>query len=157
MANIAQGFSILDAAGNPIGSPSNPIQAAQNGTWIFRTSVASAPPESLGTQVEQSATAAAAAAGSATLPGAAGLTTYIRGFVISSAAVAAAVAGLVTITGLTNTLNFEYVETVASGGLLIVSFGTGIPASAQNTAIVVNLPAIAGGGASAISAWGVQF
>ena len=158
MANtIAQGFTLLDQNGNPLGSASNPIQTALAGTGLVRLSATSAPPEVFGTQVEASTTVAAAASGSVSLPGAASLQTFCRGFIVSSVAAAAVVSGLVTLTGLANTLNFEYTITVASGGLLIVTFGTGVPASAVNTPIVLNFPAIAGGSATALAIWGVQF
>ena len=103
-----------------------------------------------------SATAAAAASCAATLAGTAGKTTYIMGFVITTAAPAAAVTGTATITGLSTTLNFQIVESVTFGGELVVEFPFPIPASAPNTAIVVTLPAITSGAVSAVSAWGFQ-
>ena len=108
-----------------------------------------------GTQIEQSATVAAAAAGTVTLAGVAGKTTYIRGFAVTSVPAIAIVSGLVTLTGLTNTMNYQY-SILVTGGQLIVLFGVGVPASAQNTAIVLNFPAIVGGSASALAVWGVQ-
>lgn len=109
--------------------------------------------------VGNSATAAAAAACVATLPGAVGKTTYIMGFVISTAAPAAAVTGTATVTGLLaaiGTLNFQVVESVTLGAELVVEFPFPLPASAQNTPIVVTLPAITSGAVSAVSAWGFQ-
>jgi hypothetical protein len=161
MAGIAQGFSLLDQFGAPLGIPTNPVTfqgPLPGGAILARTSVTSAPPEALGTQVMASSTVAAAAAGSVTLPGSpTNGTTYCRGFSISSLDAAAAVAGLVTLTGLLTTLNFEYNIQVTTGGLLTVNFVPGIAASAPNTAIVLNFPAIAGGSATALSIWGVQF
>ena len=109
------------------------------------------------TLIEQSATINAAASGTCTLAGTSGKTTYIRGFTISSAAAVAIVSGLVTLTGLTNTMNFYYDNLAVGQSGLFVFFGEdGIPASAANTGIVVNFPAITGGAATAINVWGYQ-
>jgi len=70
---------------------------------------------------------------------------------------AAIVSGLVTVTGLTNTLNFYYAILATGQSLFQQYLGEeGIPASAANTAIVINFPAITGGGNTAISVWGYQ-
>lgn len=172
MAGIAQGFCLLDAAGNPISSVLDPVPPSGFNPFLFQGSINSnngvpisgtnplpTSEETVGVQITSSSGPIVAGnAGSANLAGTAGKTTYIRGFAVSSQVVAAAVGGVVTVTGLiVGTIHFQYVETVASGGLLIISFGNaGLAASAQNTAIAVNLPAIAGGAASAVSAWGVQ-
>lgn len=135
-ANLLLGGSPV-TAGNPV-----PIQAVGYGT---------------ATSVEQSASISAGASGSCTLAGTANKTTYIVGFTITSATVAAAVSGTVTITGLTNTMSYTYDNLVANQSLLSQYFGErGIPASASNTAIVVNFPAITGGGATTVVAWGYQ-
>lgn len=158
---IAQGFTLLDNTGNPYTFnnlfPAS-AQVANNIGNVSGTNPLQVSEETTGVQVNNSATGAAAAAVAATLPGAAGKTTYIRGFCVSTTNPAAAVSGIVTVTGLIGgTLSFEIVESVAQGGLLPISFGNaGLAASAQNTPIVVNLPAIAGGGAGAVAAWGVQ-
>lgn len=109
------------------------------------------------TIVEQSASIAAQAAGTCTLAGAASKTTYIRGFVISAQAAVAVVSGTITVTGLTNTLSFTFDNLVTGQSLLNIFFGeAGIPASATNTGIVVNVPAITGGAAITVAAWGYQ-
>lgn len=51
-------------------------------------------------------------------------------------------------------LSYQFVEAVAAGGQLIVNFPTPLPASAVNTAIAVNLPAITSGGAGAVTVHG---
>ncbi len=97
----------------------------------------------------------AAASGTCSLPGVAGKTTYIRGFAITSLASTGTDAGLVTITGLTTTMNYYYVQTTQTRNIINISFAEeGLPASAQNTAIVLNFPAIVGGAAAALDIWG---
>jgi hypothetical protein len=99
----------------------------------------------------------AGSSGSATLASALGKTTYIRGYIVSSAAVAAIVSGLVTFTGLTNSIDFYYDNLATGQSLVNQYFGDiGIPASAVNTAIVLNFPTITGGGATSIYMWGYQ-
>lgn len=162
MAGIGQGFSLLDQNGNPItfNNPLNVYVQLGNGTGIPVTNAAPLPvsEEIIGTQVAASATGAAAAAVSASLPGAANKITYIRGFCISTTNPASVVSGIVTIANTVGgTLSFEFVENTTQGGLLTISFGNaGLAANAQNTAITVQLPAIASGGAGAVSVWGVQ-
>lgn len=144
MANLGPTITLVDNNGNPTGLPASPLPSSE---------------EVVGVQLSQSSgPIAAAAAGSASIAGVAGKTTYVRGFCVSSQAAAAVVGGVVTLQGcIGGTLHFQYVETVASGGLLIVTFpGGGLAASAQNTAITINLPAITGGAASAAIIWGVQ-
>lgn len=165
MSGIAQGITLLDHNGLPQDN-ANAFPLQTFSTIAFGggpTTVNFGTPlpiseEVAGSQVNASNVGVAAAAVSATLPGVGGKTTYIRGFVVSTTNPAAAVSGLVTVTGLVGgPLNFELVESVAQGGLLPINFGnSGLAASGQNTAIVVNLAAIAGGGAGAVSAWGVQ-
>lgn len=108
-----------------------------------------------------SGTAAAAQALTVSLPGAAGLTTYITGFQVTTTNPAATVSGLVTVTGLTTTgsggtLSYELVESSTLGGVLNVTFSNPIPASAVNSPINVVVPAITSGGAVAISVQGYQ-
>ncbi|SRR6266487_1453991 len=109
------------------------------------------------TPLEVGTTVSAGASGTVTLAGVAAKYTYIRGFKISSAAAAAIVSGLVTVTGLTNTLSFYYDNLATGQSDLEIYFGeAGVRASAVNTSIVVNFPAITGGAATAIAAWGYQ-
>lgn len=93
------------------------------------------------------------AAATATLAGASGKTTYITGFQCTASGATAGLAVNVTVTGLisgTATYTFTFPAGVAVGATpLIVSFPTPIPASAQNTAIVVSLPAGGSGNTNA--------
>lgn len=109
------------------------------------------------TPIAVSGTAGAALINAQTLPGVAGKTTWIRGFTVTTTNPAAAVSGVVTVTGLlAGTLSYEVVEAVATGLLLDIRFPDPLPASAVNTGIVVTLPAITSGAASAVSAYGFQ-
>jgi hypothetical protein len=112
------------------------------------------------TAVTGSATAAAAAM-TATLAGAVGKTTYISGFLVTGAGATAATNISVTITGtISGTLN--YTITVPAGvttGIqpLGQTFAIPIPASATNTAIVVNVPSFGAGNTNAaVAAYGFQ-
>ena len=99
------------------------------------------------------------AATTATLPGAAGKTTYLCGFSIRAAATALVV-GNATVTGmLGGTLNFTQVTLASTVGVGVVEPPLGhqcIPASAVNTAIAVNSAAPGTGGAVSVAAWGFQ-
>lgn len=100
----------------------------------------------------------------ATLPAAAGKTTYICGFSYTGTnATGANTATAVTVTGtITGTLNFGYptlaaAATVTNNGSLDETFTPCVPASAINTAIAVNGPALGAGATLAtVSAWGYQ-
>lgn len=101
----------------------------------------------------------AAAANNQTLANAAGKRTYITGFSIGGLGATAASVIAITITGLTNTLTFRY--SVPAGATVIatpltVIFNRPIPASADNTAIVVNVPSF-GAGNTAADAWATGF
>lgn len=102
----------------------------------------------------------AAAANNQTLAGAASLRTYISGAMISGGGATAASVIQVTITGLTNTLSFNIaVPAGAAVGIqtLQLLFDPPLPASADNTAIVVNVPSFGAGNTNAsASAWGFQ-
>ena len=102
----------------------------------------------------------AASANNQTLAGAAGLRTYIQGFAITGGGATAASIVSVTITGLANTLNFDVpVPAGATAGIqpLWIEFNPPLPASADNTAIVVNVPSFGAGNTKAsCSAWGFQ-
>lgn len=92
----------------------------------------------------------------ATLAAASGKTTYICGMVVTSGGTTAATSGDLTVTGLTNTLHFLYVFVSSGQGLLGWAVPNCLPASATNTAIVVNVPAGGAGTTVAVSAWGYQ-
>jgi hypothetical protein len=113
--------------------------------------------------VTASATGSTAAI-TATLPAVAGKTTYICGLTFTGTnATAANTATSVTVTGtITGTLNFGFptlaaAATVPNAPPLIVPFTPCIAASAINTPIVVNGPAL-GAGATlvTVTAWGLQ-
>jgi len=109
------------------------------------------------TQVTGSTTISAAQSGTASLAGTTGKTTYMTGFTVIAGAVAAEVEGNVTITGLIGgTANYRLIETVSAGGVINVQFSSGIAASATNTPITVNVPAITNGGAVTVAMTGYQ-
>jgi hypothetical protein len=94
---------------------------------------------------------------SATLPGVAGKVTFICGFTFTSGGTTTALVTTATITGtIGGTLSYIYVFTTGSQGLFGIAFPVCIPASAMNTAIVVNQPAGGTGTVGAVSAWGYQ-
>lgn len=97
------------------------------------------------------------AATAATLPAAAGQTTYICGLSIDANATAA-VAGNATITGtVSGTMNFTQPVPVAPAvGTVNRIFNPCIAGSAINTAIVVNSIAPGTGGVVSVTAWGFQ-
>lgn len=103
-------------------------------------------------ELEVSATVAAAANNQTLVAGGAGRRTYITGFAITGGGATAASIIDVTITGLTNTITFHVaVPAGATVGVtpLIVEFKRPIPASADNTAIVVNVPSFGAGNTKA--------
>lgn len=111
----------------------------------------------IGTPVTASATAAAAQANTVTLPAVPGQTTYINGFICTSGIPGANQIGVVTVTGCAGgTLSFQFPETTGFGGQLVIFFPYPIPASAPNTAISVNIPAIGSGAVTAAAAYGFQ-
>lgn len=113
-----------------------------------------APP---GTAIGNSGTGVAAAALTVSLAAAAGLTNFLTGFDLTMIQITT-VSGLLTVTGLKiGTLNFQ-INDQAGGGVLFQWRAPqfGLAASAPNTAINVVLPAIVGGGASAINVYGYQ-
>lgn len=108
------------------------------------------------TAVTNSATGTTAAT-TATLPGVANKTTYISGFMITSAATAAAQAAA-TITGtVSGTLTLRQ-PTAATPAVATtsMSFFPPIPASAVNTGIAVVSAAPGSGGTINVFAWGYQ-
>jgi hypothetical protein len=103
-----------------------------------------APTNSQVSNVSNSATGAAAAVAPA-IAAVAGKLNYITGFDVTGTGATTALALVVTVTGPTNTLNYSLL--VPSGVLvdlgvnrLSVRFPQPIPASAQNTAITLNIP-----------------
>jgi hypothetical protein len=112
------------------------------------------------TLVGQSSANQANAQAQVTLAGAAGLTTYLTGFVITVGGATAAAQVLATITGLlggTMTLPVSVPGVATSADQPIVVSGLNIPASAVNTAIVLTLPALGvGNTAAAVSLFGYQ-
>lgn len=97
----------------------------------------------------------------ATFPAVAGRTAYLCGFYYTGTNATAATAGSVTITGtIGGTMSFGY-PTLASGATIPNTipvdeqFLPCVPASAINTAIVVNGPALGAGATLAtVTAWG---
>jgi hypothetical protein len=153
MAGIAQGFSLLDAQGNPLSSLLVPTPGGQSNPLLTQAQQGAG----TSTLISNSTSLAAAASGTISLPAAAGKITYCRGFCVSSAPAAAVVTGQVFLSGPTNTLLYEYAELVANQSILSQYFGeTGIPGSAINTAIVLNFPAITGGAVTTLTIWGYQ-
>ncbi len=108
----------------------------------------------------QDSAAGAAAAITATLAGAAGKRTFISGFVVTGAGATAASVIEVTVTGPAVTMRYKI--TVPAGAAvgvpaLVVDFRQPLPASADNTAIVVNVPSFgAGNTAAAVAAYGFR-
>lgn len=105
------------------------------------------------TQLSAASGNVANASAVATLAGAAGVTTYITGFVITAAGATAASVVNATVVGLvggtqTYTFVFPAGATVAATPL-VVQFPKPVPASAVNTAIVVTLPAGGAGNTNA--------
>jgi hypothetical protein len=94
---------------------------------------------------------------SATLPAVPGQTTYICGFSIRANATTA-VTGNATVTGTPGTLNFSQFVAApgADPGKVETLFAPCVSASATNTAIAVNSPALGSGGVVSVSAWGFQ-
>jgi hypothetical protein len=93
-----------------------------------------------------------------TLTGVAGKTTYICGFSVRSNATAAAT-GFATVAGVvTATMSFNHTALVNTSGMGISeeAFFPCVPASAQNTNIVVTGPAAGAGGTISVAAWGYQ-
>lgn len=102
---------------------------------------------------------AANAAATATLPAAAGKTTYITGFTLEGLGATAENTVIATITGLAvGTLKFPV--SIPAGAATRVNFQkmfAALPASAQNTAIVVTIPAAGAGNTNmSVTAYGYQ-
>lgn len=141
---VAQPVYLVDNNGNvTYGSQGNPVATNQV----------------VGTPVVSTQTAAAAAQCQSSLPAAAGKTTYLNGFVCTAHAPAANVFGTVTVSldgGTTVHMNFVLLESSTIGGMLNIDFPDPIPAKAPNTSIVITIPTITSGAATAITAFGYQ-
>ena len=148
----------LPAGTNAVGTVGvTSLPALPAGTNAIGSVSVSSFPSTPGTPITASTTGAAAAATTATLAAATGVTTYITGFTVIAGAVTSEVEGVVTITGtVSGTLSYRLNETVAAGGVINIVFPQPVPASAADTAIVVNVPAITGGGATSTVATGFQ-
>lgn len=110
-----------------------------------------------GAEIANSATAGAGAQCQATLAGAVGVVNYLTKFTATSAAVAAVCSGVLQVTGVVGgPLNYQFVETVSAGGCLDIWFNPPMPATADNIAITVTIPAIGGGAATALTVTGWQ-
>ena len=101
------------------------------------------------------------AVATATLPAAAGKTTYITGFQLTAAGATAAAVVSATVTGtISGTLTYTFVfpaGATAAAQPLVVEFPEPVPSSAVNTAIVVSLPAGGAGNTNAaVNAQGFQ-
>lgn len=113
------------------------------------------------TALQSSSGNVADAAAAATLNAAAGKTTYISGFQVTSGGATAASLKSVSVTGLLGGTATYTIGVVAGATLpnahLIVTFNPPIPASAANTAIVVTVPALGAGNTNAtVTAHGFQ-
>lgn len=103
----------------------------------------------------------AAGVATATLAGAAGKTTYICGFSItSSGSTAAAVVAPTIANTVTGTLTFTYVAVAGvtlANQSLIIPFNPCVPANAANTTIPVSMPSLGAGNTNTtVNAWGFQ-
>lgn len=95
----------------------------------------------------------AATATTATLTGAAAVTTYITGFTVTGAGATGGSVILITVTG-TIGGTLTYTLTIPSGATtavtpLDIQFNTPVPSSAVNTSIVVNVPSFGAGSTNA--------
>ena len=113
------------------------------------------------TSVSASSGNVAAATATATLPAAAGKTTYIAGFCSSSGgATAAATVNLTVSNTIGGTMTFNHGAQAGAGvpsPPLVVIFDPPIPANALNTAIAVSMPTLGAGNTNAsVNAWGYQ-
>lgn len=105
------------------------------------------------------ASTVAAAANNQTLPAVAGRRNYLNGFLVGGLGATAASVIAITVTGLADAdLTFRFSVPAGVGLIapqLLVDFGRPIPASADNIAIVVNVPSFGAGNTAAdAAAWG---
>ena len=131
-----------------------------NGTTIDRwkgdSGAARVSLQAQGTPVTGSAAVAVNTSNSAALPAVASKTNYITGFSVTTQGGTGAAAGAVTVTGpISGTLTFEVGAAANNPVVFIHTFPHPIPASAVNTAITVNVPALgANTGAAACTIYG---
>lgn len=147
-ATQVQGTAAAGAA--PVGNPvANGVFDGVNEQFQrsagFSVGAAGVAVVATGTPVVNSSGDSPNAAAVATLPAAAGKTTYITGFQMTASGSTAALVVVATVTG-TFSSNMSFVFTFPAGAAvaaqtLAVSFPQPIPATAVNTAIVVTLPA----------------
>lgn len=143
-------------------APANPRTmdiASVGGTAVLADSGSNAMRVSLqaqGTPVTGSAAVAANNSNSAALPAVTSKTNYITGFSVTTTGGTGAAAGAVTITGvITGTLTYEAGAAANTPVQMFHTFPSPIPASAANTAITVNVPALgANTGAAACTVYG---
>lgn len=105
-------------------------------------------------EVEVSATVTAAA-NNQVIAAVAGKRNFIRGFMVTGGGATAASVIAITVTGLTNTLQFNVaVPAGATLGIfpLMVEFPVPLAATADNTAITVNIPSFGAGNTNAAAA-----
>lgn len=121
------------------------MPAANNAFSTFPTSATT-------TGVQASATFAATAAGSVSLPNGVPIT----GFTIQMAPASATVAGVATVTNVAGgTMSYEIVDQTGGGESLTVNFPNPLPTTGPGVAATVNVPALATGGAGSIVIYGV--
>ncbi len=102
-----------------------------------------------------SAVGTAGASTTATIASVTGQYNFLTEVIISFGPVAAAVTGVATITGLHGgTMSIDVDEPIVGAAPDVISFSPPISSSTLATAIVLNVPAITGGGVVAISACG---
>ena len=127
------------------------------GAGLDSPSTAGALTTGLATELEVAATVAAAA-NNQTLAATAGKRTYISGFLVGGLGATAASVIAVTVSGIGVTMTFRFdvpIGAVVNSTRLLVTLPRPIPASADNTAIVVNVPSFGAGNTAAdASAWG---
>jgi hypothetical protein len=112
-----------------------------------------------GTPLDVNATGAAGAATTATLPAAAGRTTWLTGFELTwdGTGAVAATSDVLTVTAGATVLTYRFQTAVGVAGYLPpVEFPQPIPASAPNTAITLAVPATANRAGVSIVAHGFQ-
>lgn len=151
---VAQPVYTVDVNGNPV-SPAGSSVVGSIGTQANPL----ATNQVVGTPVVATQTAAAALQCQSSLPAITGKTTYLNGFVCTAHAPATNVFGTVTVSldsGTTVHMNFVFLESSTIGGMLNIDFPDPIPAKNPNTSIVITIPAITSGAATAITAFGYQ-
>ena len=114
-------------------------------------------PRSLVAEIVTSGATAAAGSMTATMAAAPGLRNRICGFIVTGGGATSASIIDVVVTGLPTSLTFKLVipaGATVSINPLVIPFGDGIPASADNTAITVTVPSFGAGNTHAAVAAG---